>query len=229
MKEELCEEVVEVGLVSDTVMTVVVVFEEDVLRLVCGYAPQSGRSLEFKQSLYDELKCESDVHSADDLVISLGDFNGHVGWHIDEFDGVHGGYGLGQRNLDGRMLLEFCLEKVLCLSNTWFRREEKRKVTYRMGENETEIDIVLIKKEHRQFVRNVKPIPGQFHHALVLAYIDKRKVWKVVRKTCAEIRKITLLNDVNIRKRFEEKIIKLVDVGVPNFVGTLHGWSLRGM
>ena len=27
-------------------------------------------------------------------------------------------------------------------------REEKKKVTFRMGENETEIDFVLIKKEH---------------------------------------------------------------------------------
>ena len=27
-------------------------------------------------------------------------------------------------------------------------RERKRKVTFRMGENETEIDFVLIKKEH---------------------------------------------------------------------------------
>ena len=32
-----------------------------------------------------------------------------------------------------RMLLEFCLEKELCMLNTWFKREEKRKVTFRMG------------------------------------------------------------------------------------------------
>ena len=32
------------------------------------------------------------------------------------------------------------------MSITWFKREKKRKVTFRMGENETEID--LIKKEH---------------------------------------------------------------------------------
>ena len=39
VKEELCEYVVEVRRASDRVMTVVVVFEEDVLRLICGYAP----------------------------------------------------------------------------------------------------------------------------------------------------------------------------------------------
>ena len=40
-KEELCDKVVEVRRVSDRVMTV---FEEDVLKLICVYAPQSGSS-----------------------------------------------------------------------------------------------------------------------------------------------------------------------------------------
>ena len=83
------------------------------------------------------------MHSADDLFMCLGDFNGHVGRHIDGFDGVHGGYGVRQRNVEGRMLLEFCLEKELCVQNTWFKREEKRMVTFRMGENETEICFVI--------------------------------------------------------------------------------------
>ena len=43
VNEELCEKVVEVRRVSDRVITVVV-FEEDVVRLICGHAPQSGRS-----------------------------------------------------------------------------------------------------------------------------------------------------------------------------------------
>ena len=34
------------------------------------------------------------------------------------------------------MLLEFCLDQELCVSNTWYKRVEKRKVTYRIGENE---------------------------------------------------------------------------------------------
>ena len=50
-----------------------------------------------KKSFYDKLKCECDMHSADDLVMCFGDFNGHVGRHIYGFDGVTGRY--GQRNL----------------------------------------------------------------------------------------------------------------------------------
>ena len=65
-----------------------------------------------------------------------------------------------------------------------------------MGENETEF--VLIKKEHGRFIQNVKAIPGEFQHALLIEDIDKRKIRKVVRKTCAGRRKITLLKDVKI-------------------------------
>ena len=100
------------------------------------------------------------------------------------------------------MLLEFCLENELCVSNTWFKREEKMKVTFRMADNETKIDFVLIKKEHRRFIQYVKAIHGEFQHATVIVDIDKRKIRKVVRNTCAERRKITLQKDVKIRKRF---------------------------
>ena len=40
----------------------VVVFEEDLLKWFNGHAQQSGRSFEEKQSFYDELKCELDMH-----------------------------------------------------------------------------------------------------------------------------------------------------------------------
>ena len=59
------------------------------------------------------MKGEWDIHNAGDLVMYLGDFNGHFGRNIGEFDGFHGGYGAGQTNLEWRMLLEFCLEKEL--------------------------------------------------------------------------------------------------------------------
>ena len=49
-----------------------------------------------------------------------------------------------------------------------------------------------------------------------------------MRKTCTERRKISLLKDVKIGKRFEEKVIKLADWSA-KFVGTFQGWGLRLM
>ena len=47
------------------------------------------------------------------------------------------------------------------MSNAWIKREERRKVTFRIGENEKKIDFVLIKKEHRWFIHNVRAIHGE--------------------------------------------------------------------
>ena len=74
----------------------------------------------------------------------------------------------------------------------WFKREEKRKATFRMEENETEIYFVLMK--------NVKAIPWEFQHALMVADIDKKKIRNVVRKICTKRRKISLLKNLKIRK-----------------------------
>ena len=45
----------EIGMVSDMATKNLVKFEEDVLMLICGYALQSVRFLEERQSFYDEL------------------------------------------------------------------------------------------------------------------------------------------------------------------------------
>ena len=59
-----------------------------------------------RNSLYDELKGVWDMHSAGHFAMCFGDFNGHIGRHI---DGFMWGYGVGQRNLEGRMFV-FCLK-----------------------------------------------------------------------------------------------------------------------
>ena len=69
----------------------------------------------------------------------------------------------------------------------------KKKVTFIVGD----IDIVLIRQEQRQLTRNVKAIPGELQHTLVKIDIDKKKIRKVVRKTCAK------------------------------FVGTFQGWGVK--
>ena len=86
VKEELCEKLVEIGRVSSGVMAVVLVFEEDVLWLICGHVQQSGRSFEEKQSFYDKLKGGWGMHSADSFVMCFDEFNGHMGRHIYGFD-----------------------------------------------------------------------------------------------------------------------------------------------
>ena len=99
----------------------VVVFEEEVIRVTCAYAfqleDQSARKINFMAS-------EWDLQNPGGVVLGMRDFNGHVGRRIDSFKG---GYGIGKRNVEGRRLLEFCDEKELCVANTWFEKKEQKK------------------------------------------------------------------------------------------------------
>ena len=106
-------------------MTFVVVFEEDVLSLICGYVAQSGRIFEEKKSFHDVLKCECNVHSAGDLVMCLGEFSGHLGWHIDGFDGFMGVWcrlvEFGRKNV-ARVLSG---EGIMCVQYMVYEREKE--------------------------------------------------------------------------------------------------------
>ena len=94
-------------------MALVLAFESELVRLICAYRPQSGGALVEKDQFYDEMKDEWSVKSNDELVLGLWDFSGQVGKEIEGFEDGHGGYGIGERNPKGRMLLEFCDEKEL--------------------------------------------------------------------------------------------------------------------
>ena len=123
---------------------------------------------------------------------------------------VPGGNGIGDRNVEGKMLLEFCDEKELCVVNTWFRKGEKRKVTYSAGRNESKIDFVLVGKGNRKYPRDVKVIPGKLKQRLVVVDQVKKKVKKVARKEAFERRKVWRLKEDDTRARFEERVGELV-------------------
>ena len=167
---------------TDKVMVVVLAFGKQVIRVVSAYGPQAGKPLEEKHRFYDELAGEYELQTPSEGVFGLGDFNGHVVEEIKGFGGVNGGSGIGKRNAEGRMLLEFCDERELSVANTWFKKTDKRKITFKSGNNESEIDFILVSKANRKFLKNVNVIPWELQHRLLVADMDKRKLKKVVKK-----------------------------------------------
>ena len=212
VKEELCEKVVEIRRRSDRIMTLVLAFGEKITRVICAYGPQSGRPAAEKEHFYDELACEWDLCSNTEMVLGLGDFNGHVGKWIEGFEGVHGGNGIGLRNDEGRRLLEFCDEKGLCVANTWFKKKEGRKITYRAGGNETEIDFVLVGRNHRKYLKDVKVIPGELQHGLVIVDIVGKKLVRRVGKNKIMRRRLWKLKENDVKRNFENRMRELVNM-----------------
>ena len=79
MKEELCEKVDKIRRKSDRVMATVLVFEEEAIRVICPYALQVGRSECEKDQFYNNMASEWSFQNPSEVILGLGDFNGHVG------------------------------------------------------------------------------------------------------------------------------------------------------
>ena len=56
------------------------------------------------------------------------DLNGHVERAGDGFDGVHGGYGVGVRNLEGERILEFGVAMDMIVCGTQFEKDDSRSI-----------------------------------------------------------------------------------------------------
>ena len=100
MKKELSKKAIEVRRKSDKMMAMVLVFEEEVIRVICAYAPQVGSSKWKNDQFYNDIASEWDLQNFGEVTPGLGDFNGHVGRRFDGFEGVHGEYGIGKRNVE---------------------------------------------------------------------------------------------------------------------------------
>ena len=69
VKEDLCENVVEVRRRCDRVMAIGLVSGEEVVRVICAYAPQSGKPDAEKERFHEEMAREWSMANANELVL----------------------------------------------------------------------------------------------------------------------------------------------------------------
>ena len=140
---------------------------------------------------------------------------------------VYTGNAIGKRNVEGRRLLEFCDERELCVANTCFYKKEKRKITYSGGGCETEIDFVLVGEKCRKYIRDVKVIPWEIQHSLVVVDLDKKVLKKIVRTQRIIRRKIWKLNENQTRVKFEKRVKEPVSTDAPDLWKTFKDGVLK--
>ena len=88
-----------------------------------------------------------------EIIVSLGDFNGHVGKCAEGFEGVRT---RGEWYWEKKGRKEDCWSSVMKNSCAWQTLGfiiDKRKVTYSAGGCETEIDFVLVGEKYRKYVK----------------------------------------------------------------------------
>ena len=84
-----------------------------------------------------------------------------------------------------------------------FKKKEERKITYRSGGNGTEIDFVLVGRNQRKYVTDVKVIPGELQHGLIVANVRGRKLKRPGRKTNIICRRVWKLKEEETKSNFK--------------------------
>ena len=215
MKSELAENVIEVKRYNDRFMCVKLILGETVWHVFSLYAPQVGRSSEEKQCFWEKVEDEiGKVPPADGLLIG-GDVNAHVGANISGYEEVLGRYGFGERNAEGAVVLDLCKNHGLRILNSFFKKEKEKLITFKSGEAETQIDLLLMRKRAGATVLDCTVIPGEAcmtQHRLVRAAL--RIKGHVARKRIHKKKiKVWRLKDEERRREYEEEFARSVKQG----------------
>ncbi|KAK6757328.1 hypothetical protein RB195_015261 [Necator americanus] len=166
LNESFRNSVTAVDRLSDRLMAVKVETGEVELRVVSAYAPRMGCSEEEKACFWEDLEQYVQPLEGEEVLLILGDFNGHAGSRKEGFESSHGGYGFGARNDDGLRILEYVVD--LIIANTQHRKRKSHLITYTSGGRETHTDLWTL----RRLVQDSKVIPADHvaaqHHLLIM-------------------------------------------------------------
>lgn len=142
----------------------------------------------------------------------MGDMNAKIGMGCVE--DIIENHGLGVRNARGDTLAEFCLEKQMVITNTYFKLPERRLYTWRSPADtprritRNQIDYICINKRYRNSVKWAKTYPGADVHSdhNLLAAKIKLRFKRTIKPQANPKRRIdrNKINNETIREEISE-------------------------
>ena len=204
LAEKLVDKVFDVNRVNNRIITIKLMLDGSIFTIVSVYAPQCGLDAAKKDSFYDGLTDITSGFGEKEFVVVAGDFNGHVGRSVVGYDGIHGGYGYGDKNKEGDRILDFCTALNMFIGNTYFQKKDSHLVTYESGLAKTQIDYFLLRQSQRKYLCDVKVVPSEeciVQHKL--GSVLKIKKLKNVKRKFAPRRKIWKLDDIDVAETFK--------------------------
>ena len=147
--EELAESVLEVKRVSDRLMAMKLEVNGSILNIVSAYAPQVNYSME-KNDFWEDLNGLIESISKEERIVLGADLNGHVGKGNIGDEEIMGRYGAGTRNKEGSMVVDFGKRMDLVIVNTYFKKKNEHRVTYKSGGKSTQVDYVMCRRNLKE-------------------------------------------------------------------------------
>ena len=140
--------------------------KEQYVTLFSVYAPTLQADPADKEKFYTDLRNLVRNTPAGDKVVVLGDFNARVGRDSVAWKGVLGKHGVGNCNDNGRLLLEFCTELQLTITNTLFQQKDSLKTTWMHPRSKHWhlIDFILVRQRDHRDVHHTRVMPSAECH-----------------------------------------------------------------
>ena len=198
LSEELAENVLEVKRVSDRLMAMKLEVNGSILNIVSAYAPQVNNSMEKKNDFWEDLDGLIESISKEERIVLGADLNGHVG---EGNIGDEERYGAGTRNKEGSMVVDFGKRMDLAIVNTYFKKKDEHRVTYKSGGKSTQ-DYVMCRRRNLKEMCDCKVILNECvakQHRMVVCkmalMVKKKKTekvkpkirwWKLKETSCQE-------------------------------------------
>ena len=173
--EKWRDNILEVNRISDRIITAKLLIDTININIVSAYAPQVRCTDEEKEEFWEELEELIRSLSENDNIVIGADLNGHIGRGNTGYERWHGGFGHGEKNQEGGIILEFTQAYDLTLENSFFEKREEHYVTYMSETNRTVIDYILVRRQYLSDLKNCKVIPGESiasQHRLLVATME---------------------------------------------------------
>ena len=138
-----------------------------------------GRSEAEKEAFREEVERLAGLSNSQTMLCIAGDFNAHL-CVVEPGDKESiGRFGWGTRNREGRELVEMLRRNGLAVAGTFFQKESY-KITYRIGQHKTWLDLLAVRQQQLRRVNDCKAFVREYvatQHNPVVFQVRMEK-WK---------------------------------------------------
>ena len=184
--------------------------KRSILNIVSAYVPQVNNSMEEKNDFGKNQDGLIESVSKQERIVLGADLNGHVGEGNIGDEEVMRRYGNGTKNRGGSMVVHFAKRMDLAIVNTYFKKKDKNRVTYKSGGKSNQVDYVMCRRRNLKKTCDFKVIVNECvakQHRMVVCKIALMVKKKKAEKVNPKIR-WWKLKDTSCQEAFRQEVTR---------------------
>ena len=168
--------------------------------------------MEEKNDFWEDLDGLIESISKEERIVLGADLNGHMGKGNIEDEEIMGRYNAGKRNKEGSMVVDFVKRMDLAIVNTFFKKKDKHRVTYKSDGKSTQVDYVMCRRRNLKEMFNCKVIMNECvpkQHRMVVCKMVLMVKKKITEKVKPKIR-WWKLKKTSYQEAFRQEVTRIL-------------------